>query len=249
MDSSACVRKTESDDASGTTNSTNYQQHPIMPRMLYYKMISKIPRIPKDDNRRNYGFAFLNSLNSCNWLTVYDFLSTFGSSDFRGSVIVRPEGNHLALPQSVVEFRNVMEACEFIFLRLLLSPDITFINQRMVIKVSSNGSAIVEVDVLTSFTALYVGEIVQRTLAADCAIDDGFKVATRHAYQKFHFIESLSMNTAKGQNKKGVTHLPTQARSNMTVKNRIHIDADFRIRYIEYEFTGRSNSASAGTSA
>lgn len=207
-------------------------------RTKFYKLLPKVPRILKADERRNYGMAFINALNSGDWSSIYNCFATFCSPGFNGTYSTNLPGISMPVPKTM-ELRNIQEACEFIFLRGLISPDNTWRPlDNMQLRVSSSGHAILEFDAELMLTFLYGGNVVQQMLSTpsaelfpDSASRTGYESAANNATAKFAIIEEHALQSNEAM------LMPLHAQNRLMVGIRIHINPKHEVCHIEYIYT------------
>jgi len=247
-DSSGSIQTSDScSSESATPRSQHYyscvvaQRKRLPNKTKFYKLLPKVPRILKADERRNYGFFFINALNSGDWPAIYNCFSTFCSPSFSSSYSARLPGVAMPVPKTLI-LRNVQETCEFIYLRSLLSPDNTWRPLKNIqLRVSSTGRAILEFDMELVFTFMYEGDIVQKVLGTpssvlfpETATHTGPEAAACNANAKFALIQKHLLD----EHEQGlVTFSPTRRQNKVVVHSRIHIDPSFEVNHIEYIYT------------
>jgi hypothetical protein len=129
-----------------------------MTKTQFYKMRPKPPKISKADPRRLLSQKFVAAYNSCDFDTIWEFVSTYSMKDVLFVNRWVGEDRYLNFP-SYLEVRGIENVAEYWFSRCVITPDLVFELKETKLYVRSDGLSTIRSAFQAYCTRLYDGVI------------------------------------------------------------------------------------------
>jgi hypothetical protein len=129
-----------------------------MTKEQFYKIRPKLPRIKKGDPRRDYGAAYADAYNSCDFDEIWSFLDEHCVPDFTFIQQWVGTEQYLNFPAHL-EIKGIDAVAEYWFSRCLLAPDLALQLKVTKLFVRSDGLSTVASSFSIQCTRLFDGEL------------------------------------------------------------------------------------------
>jgi hypothetical protein len=129
-----------------------------MTKTQFYKIRPKPPKISKADPRRLLSQKFVAAYNSCDFDTIWEFVSTNSMKDVLFVNRWVGEDHYLNFP-SYLEVRGIENVAEYWFSRCVITPDLVFELKETKLYVRSDGLSTIRSAFQAYCTRLYDGVI------------------------------------------------------------------------------------------
>jgi hypothetical protein len=139
-------------------NAKNNSGPKPMTKEQFYKIRPKLPRIKKGDPRRNYGAAYADAYNSCDFDEIWSFLENHCVKDFTFVQQWVGTDQYLNFPANL-EIKGIDAVAEYWFSRCLLAPDLALQLKVTKLFVRSDGLSTVASSFSILSTRLFDGEL------------------------------------------------------------------------------------------